>query len=302
MESDFKFLDKYIKKSEEAIDTPICNVIDYNSLVETFIPSKTVKQYIYDNNWHFSDADWATIIYNSEYLHDYKLKVLSDLAKITSNENLKTEINERIAFDNEAFERFCDNEGCIYVVMLDDEIAAICNKASVAYEKGCQYGANFTIEKYHIITSATEGLTMRITDTFFSPIDMKVYEQKLAPNDNVPPLSAIRFDENGCVMSYWSSETNIEDAEKIEGNSPKRFEYIFIDVPNPFDEGDVVSIVGEKGAYYVMTSHIDWTIQNEKDKQRAIIDWSDASIVIQKSKEDPINHIHINPLYLERVK
>ena len=126
-------------------------------------------------------------------------------------------------------------------------------------------------------------------------------ESVIQPGRAINAVATMYFDFNGRLIRYFSTETSVEYAAKIEGMEPRRFEYRFVEVPNPFDVGDKVAFAGSDGrdkVYTVATSHEDWMEFLEKVKTRNFDDWSDASIIIRASS-DPIDHDHVNPIYLE---
>ena len=102
-------------------------------------------------------------------------------------------------------------------------------------------------------------------------------------------------------LDYW---------ELIGGEDyNRRFESQYIDLPNPFEKGDVIRNMVNGDTYVVMTSQEQWT---EFDKRRVAldgyVDYSDASVVIVPMEEYKkygaegfVDHEHVNPIYLERI-
>ena len=113
------------------------------------------------------------------------------------------------------------------------------------------------------------------------------------------PLAGVRFDENGIIIDYYSSERPDEEDVRIEGRSTERFEYPFVAIPNPYEKGDRVRFAGDNGKIGIVdVSQEEWRRHVEKAlKPGAIEDYSDASITVRYQ----YTHDHINPFYLEKV-
>ena len=80
-----------------------------------------------------------------------------------------------------------------------------------------------------------------------------------------------------------------------------RFESSYVVVPNPYERGDRVRVIGTELVGTVDVSQKDW----KKYVEKALLpdskeDWVDASITVRCS-EDGLDHYHVNPIYLEKV-
>ena len=83
--------------------------------------------------------------------------------------------------------------------------------------------------------------------------------------------------------------------------NPRRFENAYVDIPNPFEAGDIVRLTTDGGQGIVMTSQKEWKEYNEKMKATNCADFSDVNIIVDLLLEDGhIVHNHINPIFLEK--
>ncbi|WP_044937845.1 hypothetical protein [Pseudobutyrivibrio sp. LB2011] len=306
--SDYEFFKENILTNSEFYREALYGFRDKDWLINRYIPSATVQSFIQQQKWDFSDSEWATIIYNSMDTISQKHTILELLGLDTLDKKLFCEIKERLAYDNMAFELFCnDSDGYTYVVLIDGEaIAAVCDSFIIAYKTGCRYIEEFTIEKHAVQYEDSKPATIRsIESSLLTGGEPAVKEETLPPNYYIPPVAGLTFDAKGCLIRYFSSETSAEQALNIEGMEPNRFEYRFIEVPNPFEEGNKVKLAIEshynkEQVYTVLTSQNQWNAFINDPKKRKLSDWSDASIIIT-AKPDSFDHEHINPIFLELV-
>jgi hypothetical protein len=90
--------------------------------------------------------------------------------------------------------------------------------------------------------------------------------------------------------------------EDIRINSFCVFQNAYVVIPNPYEKGDLVRIIGTDKIGKVNVSQEDW----DKYVKKALSpeskeDWVDASITVIYS-DDGHDHDHINPIFLEKVK
>ena len=306
--SDYELFKENILTNREFHRKALYEFRDEAWLIDRYIPSATVRSFMQQQKWDFSDSEWATIIYNSMDTISQKHTILELLGLDTLDKQLSCEIKERLSYDNMAFELFCnDSAGYTYVVLIDgDAIAAVCDSFIIAYKTGCRYIEEFTIEKHAVQYEDSKPATMRsIESSLLTGGEPAVKEETLPPDYYFPPVAGLTFDAKGSLIRYFSSETSSEQALNIEGMEPNRFEYRFIEVPNPFDKGDKVKFAidsqyNKEQVFTVSTSHNQWNTFINDPKKRKLSDWSDASIII-KTNPASFDHEHINPIYLELI-
>ncbi len=275
------------------------------NFVHQFIPSQTVKQYIFEKHISFTDREKATIIWNSDLYLSAKLVDLYDIFAVTKDLELKKQMKERAAYDKKARDQFYDAEGgFIYAVNspedeMEENIIGFFKRAEAACEYGVGAGRDFTVQKYQLIDGGSEIIKSRsITSPLIEPNPELQIEEHESPG---APVAEIVFNRFGTMLSYWSAELPLEEEIKVNTLSRERFENAFVNIPNPFEEGDLVKIVGKEKSGVVQTSRAVWKKLTKKAQEKdAPYDWSDASLLIQFG-EDPMDHGHINPIFLERV-
>lgn len=241
------------------------------------IPSKDVREYCKSIGHEFSDFEKATIIYNSNMTEEEKSKLLKKLADVTNDENTKTQIYERLEFDTKKLATFKNNCGDYIYAVLTEEDEEVNGYLSV-YDLAVKYGKNqkkkFKIRKYKIM-----GKELMISDHLVGEVD---------------------FNEDGKLISLWSD--GITEGADIDCENVQRFESRYIDIPHPFERGDIVRILTYGGVGIVETSRKEWEKYMEIITNGVFVDWSDASITVTYLLEDGgICHSHINPIYLEKI-
>lgn len=243
-----------------------------------FIPSKDVRDYCKSIEHEFSDFEKATIIYNSYMTEEEKRKALKELAHVTDDENTKTQIYERLEFDAKKIANFKNNCGeYIYTVVTEEEgeISGYFSAFDLAVEYGRNQKYKFKIGKYKIM-----GKELLISDHL---------------------IGEVNFNEMGKIISLWSKEL-LEEEAKFDSDIVQRFESRYIDIPNPFERGDIVRILPNGDVGIVETSRKDWDKYMEMITNGVFVDWSDASITVTYLLDDGgICHSHINPFYLEKI-
>ncbi|MBE5858524.1 MAG: hypothetical protein E7301_00135 [Butyrivibrio sp.] len=273
---------------------------DFN---EEYIKSPEVKKLMEKESFTFLDSDKATIIYNSGACLRKKYKELKKLANETSDEKLKKQIMERIDHDANALRQF-DQYGGGFVFQLlvkedgDLQGYGFFRDAKFAIEKGKETGKEFRVEKHQIFHEGTPILKNRAIATPLLELDPnKRVDEFYAPGS---PIAALDYDCSKRLIHFFSDELPIEDELKVSGYGKERFEGAYVVIPNPYEKGDKVRIIGTDIVGTVSVSQEEWKKYVEKAlKSGAVDDWVDASITIVYSDG---NHDHVNPIYLEKVE
>ena len=92
-------------------------MFDNKAWTEAYIESETFREYMESTGFCFSDAEMATITFNSgKPLHTMH-QTLEELAEYTEDHALKKEIQERIAYDRHCLNLFESNGGFFYRVI-----------------------------------------------------------------------------------------------------------------------------------------------------------------------------------------
>lgn len=250
-----------------------------------FIPSKSVREYMDRNGFACSDRDLASILYQSApplaELHGR----LEQLAQRTTDGDLRREIEERLAYDRCAVERFSANDGRFLYLLLDEEdnAAGYFTRAETAQEAGKEKNLPFAIQK-HLFRDAA------------SPVS----------GESEPSahglLAAFRYGADGILQDFWSCELPQEQTAQLCG--VQRFEERFAALPNPFQRGDIVHLVDCPDTPGVVeTSREEWDkLVADARAGRRDLDRFDATLQVELLYSDgTFGHDHISPLRLERV-
>lgn len=275
------------------------------SFVEKYIPSKDVKAKIEADNWMFSDRDKAAIIWNTEKTLSERYADLIKIMQETDDEILKGQISERIRYDAVAFNLFNENKrGFMYATNTyeypgEDYIIGYYASAELAYEAGRREGFGFKIEKFQIISEDTIKMKQW---SVVSPILVKDEDKQIEELD-IPgsPVAVLEYNADGKLIDYWSYEVTKEDKLLVDSLGRHRFENAYVVLPNPFELGEYVRLIGTTEIGRVDVSQEDWARYVKKAQEPdAIDDYLDASITIRYNY-DKWAHDHFSPLYLERV-
>lgn len=278
-------------------DAVCCDFID------EYIKSPEVKNLIKAERYVFSDADKATIIYNSGVSLKKRYKELKKLADETSDEKLKKQIMERIDHDVNALRQFDQSLGGFVFQLLVKEDGDLqgygfFRDAKFAIKKGKETGKEFRIEKHQILHDGATVLKNRAIATPFLESDPdKRVDEFYIPGS---PIAALDYDCLKRLVSFFSDELPIEEELRVCGSGKERFEDAYVMIPNPYEKGDRVRVVGTERVGAVSVSQEEWKEYVRKAlKPEAGEDWLDASITITYPDG---GHDHINPIYLEKVE
>lgn len=270
--------------------------------------SKDVLEYMEKTGFRFSDADTATIIFQAELPTPEKLRLLSELGEKTEDTILRQQINERIAYEQLCYRRFQENDGsCFYELSAaessedfeaNDVMGHFCS-VDLAIKHAKWFEIPFYIKKYQII-----GLCENIVVPYIRPNPHLFCEDMtIKCNYFGDDIAGCDYDAQGNPLCCWSFEIPEEEKKTIDWGYG-RFEWRFIEFPNPFDLGDIVRVVGSDIIGVVSTSQKMWHEYLHRIKERSLmVDFSDASLVVEYLPEEgEVSHIHIQPVYLEKVE
>ena len=256
--------------------------------LKAMIPSETVRNYVMESGWTFTDRERAALLYHSDLSLKEQYTRLGTLRDTTTDEGLQKQLTEYLEREKRAIRAFKENSDkcCIYILKVRENGGShdgeylVCGYFfdwEVAFEYGRKENASFQIEKYLVNGVLThEDGTCRhtsIADLHFS----KEYE-----------------------ADFFSSREIPDDNEQTDWY--ECFENMFYNAPNPFEIGDVVRLVGTEEYGIVEVSQKQWKETLELYKQRGKFppDYSDVQIrVIFLTEDGTFSHSHINPVDLE---
>lgn len=228
--------------------------------------------------------------YYNDLLKD-QLNSIREILQISDDEKLNTEIGERIAHEEKAYECFMTGqEGCIYIVRPDDEDEYE-KEYFASAEKAIAYGMHhsnkeFLIEKCWLFDKNPRGLLEETDDD--------------NPENVNEILSWYRFTSEGDVIYSASYEYKAPFDEE----DYNRFEYMFLNIKNPFGLGDIVMGPDFDKPHVVGTDHDRFEKTYDKLKSHEYLrpDALDNSIRTDYIGEDGnVYYSHTNPFYLWKI-
>ena len=275
--------------------------------LSTFIPSRDVRDYITEIGWEFSDRDIAALLihgYSSNRPIEKLFSGLRTLQDETSDQKLRLQIAAYLDEIGGTFEAFQKNEdrNCIYVLKIQEEEESYYLRIHPSgyffdFEMAREYGrkakAPFQVEKHPV--GATEFIGQYEDGEYLD------YE-----------IDSLSFNADG-IAYIFSSQFNIP--QPFMDQSEQFFVDAFVELPNPYETGDLVRFVGMDEYGIVETSCQQWKNSMEKyrkDKWNLVLhidektypiplEFADARIrVVFLNDDGTFSHRHINPIDLER--
>jgi len=270
------------------------------------IPSKDVREYMMKNDRRFTDAEKATVAYHLDVGLMDKHDMLMDIAEHTDDLVLKQQIRERIAYDRKALSIFDTGGQKVFYALLfrnggEWHPGGYFDSVKNAQQKAIRRQVEYRIEKHKIHSKNDDDVcAVRMNPRIFSEPGQQVGEIE----SNGQPLSEARFDASGNIRSLITNEMPSSETDLVDDWGATRFEERYIDIPNPFERGDIVCVTDSRRVGVVETSRKDWEAFNTEIAERALpVDWSDAAVTVSFLDErGAFSHDHICPLFLERAE
>ncbi len=245
--------------------------------LEAIIPSETVRQYVLETGWTFTDWQRATLLAHSRRPVEDRIALLGRLSGQTADEELHRQIAVYVDWIEQIIRELQDNRDrrCVYALTLERD----CDAPPAAYffnwETACacgrRSGGRFRIEKF-LVAERPEL-------------------------DESRAVSGADFDRDGKLVYLDPEFDRVEDD----------FTRTFFPLPNPFEQGDIVKRVSPIGAddYGVVgTSQKQMREFHERLKSGTRLlppQFEDDDIRVEFLTGDgTFSHDHVLPLHLER--
>lgn len=282
------------------------------------VPSKDMQRALREDWRELTDFEKAVIVYNLDMPYPKMRPVLEEIAEQTEDEILRKQIITQLAKDDGQIDRFKNNaEGFVFGVELIEEdieegysdersIEAYFADFRGAHDFGLSAKVSFIIKKCRIYPRYEEGVK----------------------HENSGDFMEMFFDSCGVMTKFYIYEPDQSDSESemvwgYEDPERLQFQNSFIELPNPFELGDIVRYVGDSSIGYgrdlmgwgiVEVSQEDWYASQEKllesarklresfpEKKYWGADYYDVQILTEFATSDYLFvHEHINPLNLEK--
>ena len=183
--------------------------MDFSTSQELFMSlpfSQAMKKCIVETNWLFSDFDIASLIYNFPFrkTHSETTKLIETVASLTTDENLKKQIQQRIAYDKRTIEEIKRTDAnCVFLLKYDDDsLDGVFGDFETAFERfDVKYGG-FSIEKYQVLSKYSKPL---VGKHHLESRNMNAEHQTdFEVTDEVPEkLGGIKFTQNREISFFW---------------------------------------------------------------------------------------------------
>ena len=279
--------------------------------IDDLIPSKYMQDILKKNNFVLTDFNRATIIWNSDEPYNERIKKLKEIADNTEDMILKKQIEERLDYEEDAYNTFAKNPDKKYVFVVEDEQGYSCGfffDFNMAYEYGKKYvkkweEKEFAITKYHIVDTK-EDLTIKSRSGLnwnMFPEEKGVKTEEEYDGQNMGEINCL---PDGTIKSIYSHEMSDEREDLVDAYKTERFEHQFFKIP--FEGGAGITAVrdvlsGEVGVLMVGTE--EWNNYLKRiDDNHLYVDYSDIQVmVVFLTPKGVWSHEHYNPFYLEPV-
>ena len=186
--------------------------------LEAMIPSETVRKYVLETGWPFTDWQRATLLAHSWRPVEDRLALLRRLSSQTSDDELRRQIAVYVDWIQQVIRELQDNRDrrCVYALKLEEDK---CTNPPTAYffdwetvrECGRRSGGRFRIEKFIVA-------------------DRPDIDESYA-------VSGADFDREGNLVYLDPEFDRVEDD----------FTRTFFPLPNPFEQGDIVRRISPTG-------------------------------------------------------
>lgn len=272
------------------------------------IPSHYMRSLFKRLGFELTDFNKATIAWNMHNrTRDVKLQALKEIADTTSNAVLKTQIAQRIEYENKMLEVAKNNDGTfVYVVMDSDGMPC---GFFAEYEMAYRYGIDiakhndemvFSIEKQKIIRDEGDLMTKSSLRVNWNLVPESKENQVLEDYSGYP-VASVDYAVDGAIISAYSKEMKKDDEDSVDDYNRERFEYQFIDIPFEGELGLQVCDLSKGTRGILMQNSEGWRNFLHKVSQNGFyLDYSDVQVeVVNLTPRGLWVHDHINPIYLE---
>lgn len=280
------------------------------------IPSKDMRKALRESGRQFTDMEKATIIANLELTPSRTRELLQQLLGETGDANLREQLQAYLDSEDRALSAFRDDaDGCIYGVQLEDEefpdddsIAAHFATYQLAYDFGLAQKMPFWVRKSRVHGS----------------IDPE------NPPENEGYYGFLKFDAEGELTLMGAVDPEEYRGMQffpniiLKGKWPHclYFEDRWIELPNLYEQGDIVRVLGRVASY--IDPAYDWAVVDvdrsgweecsarvrswlrdveagAEEPQGLPGDYSDMQITLEfPCRDGTFEHDHINPMFIER--
>ncbi len=289
-------------------------------LLEKYIPSQSYVRYLQETGASFTEFETAAILHHIGLPVETEIKAYRALLGETADEELRRQLSEEISRLERSVELFkTGGTGIAYLICertTQEEIIALAANYETAYELGVHSGVDFRIQKYRLLTEYSSQPVLR--KYYINPIlshsgelsdCVKTWEDAELSRE-IGKIGRFTFRKDGTLLSVDSDEAEdqLSDEEHLRRSfASDSFTNAYIDYPNPFECGDLVTFVslfeapGTDNLGIVRESQEEWENFRQRVKEGLEVDQFDASLTVEWLTEDGrFSHEHHAPVFLER--
>lgn len=266
---------------------------------ERLIPSSYIREELSKNGFQLSDADKATMFWNSTLSYTEKLEELQKLSDSTEDDLLKLQIKQRSDYERKKLTRIKDNfSGKFIYVFEEDEFVMFKGyftdyEIAMRYVKKCisRHHAPCTIYKKRLVSSNDESAVNALLQLPGKPLKLTDV------NCCDLPVSEIRFDEKGDISYLYCGGMSEEEENDTYEYRKYRFEQNCFAIPIKFSCGTIVRDVTDN-SLAVIASDADFSNAPSDDSYFSYF----GVPVLTLDKNGMWDHTHIRPIYLEKAE
>lgn len=256
---------------------------DYAEELEAMIPSETVRKYVMETGWTFTDREKAILLMMSDIPLKEQHARLRALRDNTEDSVLKERLTQYLDSEDKGIRELKENADRRYIYVLK-----LCDSAERDY---------YTVGYFYDYDAAYKCGLKKYQELKLYSFEVEKYLIQETPEEDKCRVAEIRF-KNGKDYTFSAYDPDYD----------YRYFEAYFEVPNPFERGDIVKIDcrGTEEYGIVETSQKEW----KEDVKRFSVnedgvlpnDITDIIINVAIPDSDGIfsNYYHISPLELER--
>lgn len=254
--------------------------------------SDYVSNYYKEQGIVFTLRQQAHICWQYNDLLKDQLNSIREILEISDDEKLNTEIRERIAYEEKAYERFIEGqEGCIYIVhphaKAEESYEVYFATAKKAISYGvCHIKQAFVVAKIWLFDKNPKWLSEEAD-----------YGDSKGGNET---LSRYRFTKEGNVTYGVSWEYK----EPFDIEDCNRFENMYLYIKSPFDLGDIVMGPDWERPEVVSTDHDCFIEHYDRLKARGHVEFEGFENIIRTdliNADGSLDYAHTVPFHLWKI-
>lgn len=276
------------------------------------VPSKDVRALMAKLGWELSDRDRAALLHALGLPYARERAELLALKGEMGDAGTAAQVEEYVALQDELLRLFGEAGGFAYTVSERGSGELVIDRfpdLGAAVACGRRLGCAFEVEKHRLPGADGPGARRVVgaANPFLMPPDAGFDDLVMmaGPDDTDWPVAWAAYGADGEMELFGSSELAPSSRADVERDyDPARFENAYVELPSPFEAGDLVRTVGPWGREgevgVVETGREEWAELSGRLKRAAYADFSDGALVVSFLRGGAFSHGHVPPSFLER--